>query len=145
MLIRRAEDNDMEALLSMSLEFEREACCNGVRANQPSDLEGMDVFVAEESGFLTGYAYGRAITDDKRCVWCEEGKYYELEEVYVRPAWRSQGTGQQLFEQICKEARGQGLHALCLYAVGKDWQRLFRFYIDRLGMTFWSAAMHMTL
>ncbi len=145
-MIRRAVEGDTEALLAMSRDFEREGCCNGIRANTPDDLEGMDIFVAEEDGQPAGYIYGKAVTDDSRCRgWCPDGKYYEVEELYVRPPWRDKGVGQQLFERISREAKAQGLNALCLYAVGKDWKKLFHFYIDRLGMTFWSAALHLEL
>ncbi|MDR0989582.1 MAG: GNAT family N-acetyltransferase [Prevotellaceae bacterium] len=68
-------------------------------------------FVAEADGQVVGFAlyYLRFST------W--KGARLYLEDLYVEPAWRGQGIGAALFEQLRGEAKERGLH-------GMVWQAL---------------------
>lgn len=83
-----------------------------------------------------GYAYG-----NKK----QKEKYYYVEEIYVQPKFRSLGCGAKLFMKLKEEAEEMGCSSLRLNAVSKDYKRLLHFYIDEMGMEFWSAFLTMKL
>ena len=68
--------------------------------------------------------------------------YFEIEELYVRPAFRSRGIGQNLFrfaeDQIMKESEAD---FLMLSTATKNWKAILHFYLDELDMDFWNARL----
>ena len=66
--------------------------------------------------------------------------YFELEELYVVPERRSQGIGRELFSFAEKTLGGEAAYIL-LGTATKDWRRILHFYLDELGMDFWSARL----
>lgn len=67
--------------------------------------------------------------------------YFEIEELYVVPSCRNEGIGRALFlfaEQAVREA---GIEFIMLSTATKNYKRILHFYIDELGMDFWSARL----
>lgn len=64
---------------------------------------------------------------------------------YVRPELRSQGIGKALYD--CAEAavKADGMEFILLSTPSKDHRRILHFYIDELGMEFWSARLYKRL
>ena len=54
-------------------------------------------------------------------------------------AWR-EGVGRALFRAAVETLRGE-TRMLLLSTATKDWRRILHFYIDELGMDFWSARL----
>ena len=61
-------------------------------------------------------------------------RYFELEELYVCPAFRGRGVGQLLLARVEEDARREGLAKLMLNAANRNHAPLLRFYL-REGMT----------
>ena len=59
---------------------------------------------------------------------------------YVVPERRSQGIGRELFAFAEKTLAGEAEQIL-LGTATKDWRRILHFYIEELGMDFWSARL----
>ena len=128
-------------LIALSRDWEREDSCRGYRTNGPEDLEGRRIFCAREDGELTGYLFGRVETAERESTVLRKGeRYFELEELYVLPARRSQGVGRALFRAAEEALRGE-TRMLLLSTATKDWRRILHFYIEELGMDFWSARL----
>ena len=66
--------------------------------------------------------------------------YFEVEELYVRPEWRSRGVGSALFRYVEDQVRPEAEY-LMLGTATKNYKAILHFYIDELGMEFWSAAL----
>ena len=65
---------------------------------------------------------------------------FEVEELYVKPAYRSKGFGRKLFafmEQAVKEEAD----CVMLSTATKNWKAILHFYLDELDMDFWSARL----
>ena len=130
-----------EELIALSREWEREDSCRGYRENGPADLEGRRVFTARENGVLIAYLFGELCREEKgNSVLEKDMPYFELEELYVVPERRSQGIGRELFSFAEKTLGGEAAYIL-LGTATKDWRRILHFYIDELGMDFWSARL----
>lgn len=131
----------VQTLLGLSADWEAEGSCRGYGKNEYGDLAGNRVFLAEEGGEITGYLFGHRATAKKTDSVMEEGTgYFEIEELYVKPAYRSKGVGSALFRYAEEAVRGEAKYLL-LNAASRNYQAALRFYIGELGMEFWSARL----
>lgn len=129
-------------LIRLSRDWEAEDSCRGYRANTHEDLAGRRVFLAEEDGQILGYLFGlRETAEKKSTVMDAVTPYFEIEEIYVRPERRSQGIGRSLFAFAEETIRSEGLRFLMLSTATKNARAILHFYLDELGMTFWSARL----
>ena len=136
------DENVMKVLLQFSKDWENENSCYGYRANEETDIEGNRVFLAEENGKTFGYLFGKVYpSENMRSIMPEGTPFFEVEELYVIPEKRSQGIGRQLF--CCAEnAVASEAAYMMLSTATKNWKSIFRFYLDELGMEFWSARLY---
>ena len=129
-------------LVRLSRDWEAEDSCRGYRANTHEDLAGRRVFLAEEDGEILGYLFGLRETAEKKSTVMDAGTpYFEIEEIYVIPERRSQGIGRSLFAFAEETIRSEGLRFLMLSTATKNARAILHFYLDELGMTFWSARL----
>ena len=143
MVIREVllDDEVLSVLIRFSIDWAAEKSCFGYRANKRSDIEGNRIFLAEDEGKAIGYLFGKTTTShNMQSIMPEGTSCFEVEELYVLPSTRSQGIGSELFrfaeESVCKDAE-----YITLGTATKNWKSIFHFYIDELGMEFWSARL----
>lgn len=143
MRIREVELNEMvlSKLVSLSEDWERENCCWGYQKNARKDIDGNRVFVAWEEDKIIGYLFGHKKTADKStAIYQRNESYFEIEELYVKPEYRNKGIGTQLF-QFVEELMKDDVHLMMLGTAAKNYRAILHFYIEELGMEFWSAAL----
>ncbi len=129
-------------LIRLSADWEAENSCRGYRSNTHEDLAGRRVFLAEEDGAILGYLFGLRETAEKKNSIMDAGTpYFEIEEIYVVPARRSQGIGRRLFALAEEAARKEKLPFLMLSTATKNARAILHFYLDELGMEFWNARL----
>lgn len=128
-------------LIALSQDWESENSCRGYRRNTRADLEGRRFFTAREDGALIGYAFGELCRAEKsNSVMDSDTAYFEIEELYVVPERRSQGIGRELFS-FAEKALGGETEWIMLSTAAKDWKKILHFYLEELGMAFWSARL----
>lgn len=136
----------VQALMRMSEEWAAENSCRGYRANTPADIDGNRVFLAESAGAAIGYLFGHAESAKRASSIMDEGtRVFEVEEIYVKPEWRSKGVGRALYDLAESAAKEEGVRYVTLSTATKDWKRIFHFYLDELGMEFWNARLFKSL
>lgn len=143
MMVREATLNDQlaESLIAMSADWEAEDSCYGYRKNTVSDLEGNRIFLAEEDGEIIGYLLGKLEKARQASSVMPEGTpCFEVEELYVKPPRRSGGIGSALFRYAEEAVRGEADYIL-LGTAAKNFRAILHFYVDELGMDFWSARL----
>ena len=134
-------DPVLSRLIALSRDWEAENSCYGYRANQRTDIEGNRIFLAEENGEVVGYLFGHVFrSENMRSVMPEGSACFEVEELYVVPALRSQGIGKALFQYAAEAVRAEADY-IVLSTATKNWRAIFHFYLDELGMEFWSARL----
>lgn len=130
-----------EQLISLSEDWEKENSCHGYKKNTLADIEGNRVFLAVESDAIIGYLFGHnEVAEKSTSVYNKGTKYFEIEELYVKPSFRSQGIGKQLFQYAEKQVASD-VDILMLSTATKNFRAILHFYIDELGMEFWSARL----
>lgn len=144
MNIYEAQLNDrlIETLISMSSDWEAENSTYGYRRNERSDIEGNRIFLAEQDGKLLGYLFGQEAKSVRATsIMTDDTPYFEVEELYVIPEFRNQGAGRALFQFAEQELKAEGIAYMLLSTATKNYQKILHFYIDELGMDFWSARL----
>lgn len=136
----------IETLIAMSEDCEREASCHGYRKNGAEDIEGNRVFLAahgDDGGDVKviGYLFGHIErAEQTNSIYKEGTSCFEVEELYVRPEYRSRGIGSELFRYAENAVKGQ-TEMITLSTAAKNFQAILHFYIDEVGMEFWNARL----
>lgn len=82
--------------------------------------------VAESDGSLVGYALITRYFDTDPCAWCSY-----MQDLYVKPDWRSRGAGRQLIAAVARHTLDEG-HAELLWHV-RDHNHRGRDFYARVG------------
>ena len=130
-------------LLALSAEWEEELICYGYRRNGPEDYENKRIFVAEEDGNIIAYLMGYLKEVDWDAVnpaMRRGATRFIVDEFYVNSAFRSRGVGSQLFRYVEETVREYADY-IDLGTATKDYQAILHFYIEQMGMEFWSARL----
>jgi GNAT superfamily N-acetyltransferase len=133
-------------LIRLSGEWEAEGSCRGYRANTPEDLTGRRIFLAEENDRIFGYLFGIRKEAERSSTVMEKGTpFFEVEELYVVPEWRSRGIGRKLFEFAETQVQDEA-EVILLSTATKNWRAVLHFYLEELDLEFWSATLfkHLT-
>ena len=144
MNIYEAKQNDelLEKLISMSEDWEAENSTYGYRKNDRSDIEGNRIFLAEQDGEILGYLFGHVEKSERASSIMADGTaYFEIKELYVVPSHRSEGVGRMLFHNAEQTVKAAGIEFIMLSTATKNYKSILHFYIDELGMDFWSARL----
>ena len=135
-------DDLLTTLIDMSAAWEAENSTHGYRTNDRSDIDGNRIFLAERNGEVLGYLFGHKTAAERTNSIMEEGTaFFEIEELYVTPEHRSEGIGKKLFSCAEQTVQAEGISYLMLSTATKDCKRILHFYLDELGMDFWSARL----
>ena len=136
-----ADDATLDKLISLSKDWAEENSCYGYRANERSDIEGNRIFLASEGASVAGYLFGKVCpSQSMKSVMPEGTPFFEVEELYVVPQKRSQGIGAALFRFAEDAVKGEAEY-IVLSTATKNWRSVLHFYIDEIGMQFWSARL----
>ena len=143
--IHEAKQSDLKRILELSLMWEKEDSCYGYRANMEDDLRDRYILAAYDDE-LIAYIFGKEEIQDKQTSVIDKNMhYFEIEELYVHPLYRSRGIGKQLIERLEEELREKGIELMLLSTATKNWRAIMHFYIDEVGMNFWSARLYKRL
>ena len=140
--IHEAKQSDTKRLLELSLMWEKEDSCYGYRANTEDNFQDYYILAAYDDE-LVAYVFGKEEIQEKQTSVIDKNMhYFEIEELYVHPSYRSRGIGKQLMESLEKELKKKGLKMMALSTATKNWKAIMHFYIDEVGMNFWSARLY---
>ena len=143
--IHEAKHTDTKRLLELSLMWEKEDSCYGYRANTEDNFQDCYILAAYDDE-LIAYVFGKEEIQEKQTSVIDKNMhYFEIEELYVHPSYRSCGIGKQLMESLEKELKKKGLEMMMLSTATKNWKAIMHFYIDEVGMNFWSARLYKCL
>ena len=144
MIVYEAKLNDelLKKLIAMSDVWEAENSTYGYRKNDCSDIEGNRIFLAEQDGEILGYLFGHEEKSERASSIMVDGTpYFEIEELYVVTSHRSEGIGIPLFHFAEQAVKAAGIEFIMISTATNNYKSILHFYIDELGMDFWSARL----
>ena len=107
--IHEAKQSDTKRLLELSLMWEKEDSCYGYRANTEDDFQDCYILAAYDDE-LVAYVFGKEEIREKQISVIDKNMhYFEIEELYVHPSYRTRGIGKQLMESLEKELKKKGV------------------------------------
>lgn len=128
--------NYLMQVLALSKDWANEKTCPSYQASQLEDFYGSELFLVLQQDRVVAYATGNIKVLNEKTSYNVEGEQaFELEELYVKPTFRHQDIGRNLFRFIEKQMIGK-VDLIGLTATSYRYPDLLRFYIDELGMTF---------
>ena len=131
-------EDAVRQLIALSQVWVDENISHGLVKNSREDLKE-PVFAALDGEEIVGYAFGHAYVKEKKTDSVPVGsRCFDVDELYVLPAYRSQGMGGRLFQAIEDYAKTQG-DFLTLATSTKDYRRVLHFYAEQNGMDFHDA------
>jgi ribosomal protein S18 acetylase RimI-like enzyme len=141
-ICRAAAPIDIPIIAKLSSDWEKENNCRGYLRNDEEYLSGFRIFVAEAGGKVIGYIFGSAETSkDMGAVMPDNSTYFEIEELYIKPEYRSKGVGRTLMKYLEDTLLTENIDKIVLSTASKDYKRILHFYIEEMGMSFWSARL----
>ena len=137
-----ASEKLVDTLITFSEQWAKEDITYGYRKNDVEDIAGNRIFLAEIDGEIVGYLFGKTEIRKTDSTVVQKGEsVFEVEELYVIPAYRSKGIGRRLFAYM-EETLEKEADCILLSMANKDYRKLLHFYIDEIGMEFWSARLY---
>ena len=117
-IIKEINQFDMHRLVELSLMWEKEDSCYGYLANTEDDLRDRYILAAYDDE-LIAYIFGKEEIQDKQTSVIDKNMhYFEIEELYVHPFYRTRGIGKQLMESLENELKKKGLEMMMLNLYG---------------------------
>ena len=130
------EKEYLPQLLALSRDWAEEKTCPAYYANEEADFLDKDIYIALEGEKIVAYAYGEIKELTEATSYNQIGeKAFDLEELYVIPAWRNRGVGKELYRFLEEQIREQ-VDVIGVTAVSYQYEKLLRLYIDELGFDF---------
>ena len=136
----KLDDATLKQLIDLSLIWEKEENVYGYRANRKDDIEGNDIYIAQENGKIIGYLFSHEEKAEKLSSVIPSGsKCFEIMEIYVKKEYRCKGIGKKLFSALEEDS---DCDYLILATSSKNYKSILHFYIDEIGMNFHSAMLY---
>lgn len=131
-------EEEISQLIQLSIDWEKEEVTGGLRSNTKDDLH-LPMYLALDSNKIVGYIFGHFYNRETKLWDIEIGtKCFDVDELYVAPNYRSQGIGKKLFSLLEEEVKKETQY-MTLGTSTYDYRRIFKFYINEVGMSFHSA------
>ena len=130
------QKNYLADLLRLSRHWADEKTCPSYNANEPSAFIDTDIYAALDGNEIVAYAMGHTEVLEKKTSYNRPGETaFELDEIYVAPAYRVRGVGRALYRFLEADVEKQA-DVITLIAVSYRYKELLRFYCDELGLSF---------
>lgn len=135
------DDRNIKAVIALSKEWESEDLTYGYCANDKNDLIGNDLFLAYSDAQIIGYLFGKCSVLNEAITPIDKGlKCFDINEIYVKEKYRSQGIGKALFEYT-ENYHKQNVDYITLSTATKNYKSILYLYIEKMNMSFWSAKL----
>ncbi len=138
--IREALERDRDEIITLSQDWEAENITYGYKATDYEALARYRIWCAVDNEAVVGYLMGQKEVCEGFCVIPKDAGYFEIEDLYVAPAYRNKGTGKALFDFAEAVLKAEGVHFLLLNTATKDYLKIQGFYTKKTDMTVWTTT-----
>lgn len=89
---------------------------------------GPQFYVAVDDGGTVGFAYGSTRVSEDLAIMIEGERYFEVDELYVKPNHRGKGIGGKLLDYLIEACKETGIQRFKVYSASKDLDGAMRLY-----------------
>ena len=129
--IRPVTARDIDNVHRLGVEWAEEDITYGQVATAKqtiADNLGPYFLVATEGDELVGYIWGSVHTSKGLAVIPAGEQYMEIDELYVKQAFRRSGIGGRMLDTLGEIARKRGVNRFKVYSAARDLDGAMRFY-----------------
>lgn len=129
--IRPANSNNLDAISKLQEDLAGENIIYGFLPKNKEQLAqklGQYFLIVEINDEIVGFVYGSEHTSTGLAVIPKGQKYFEIDDIYVKPELRGMDIGNQLLNRITQIAKRNGIERFLVYSSSKDTQRILKFY-----------------
>jgi GNAT superfamily N-acetyltransferase len=131
----------VEKLIPLSVVWKKEKITNGLVENTVLDFLEKDIYVVYDDNSIIGYALAKSYNENESAPTIEQKTIiYDIEEFYILPTFRNQLIGSKLYQYIEDRIKDKA-DVIQLITSTKDYKRTLHFYIEMLGMDFFTAKL----
>jgi GNAT superfamily N-acetyltransferase len=141
--IRACTAADIDGVIALERQWEQEEIAYGdfnplSQEDYLAILERFPAYflVAECNGQLVGYIHASVQRNNPVEVIPAQEPYAIIEDIYVRPDFRSRDIGGALLERVFAVAQQEGIERFTVGTLSKDTDRILKFYRSH-GFTPW--------
>ncbi len=133
-LIRECTREDLDAILQLDREWHQEDIAYDFafvsRESFIHELERDPPYflVAEMDGHIVGYINGSVHVSTALPVIPEGDTYLEIDNLYIKQAFRSRDIGGELIDRLCEMAERRGIQRFVVSSDSKDMDQVLNFY-----------------
>jgi GNAT superfamily N-acetyltransferase len=143
--IRPCREEDLGLVAQFTAQWEAEHITTGYRAEAAADLRaklGPFFLLALWDGEVVGFVVAslQEAAPAEMAIFTAGGRFLEIDELYVLPAYREQAIGTKLMHAVMQVARRQGIEHFSVYSSTKQWRSITAFY-EQLGFQMWFVRM----
>jgi ribosomal protein S18 acetylase RimI-like enzyme len=141
-ICQKAIELDKEEISSLSAQWEKENITYGYVACSPGLLFEYSAFCAKINNKCIGYLFGKKIIAENICVFPDGSSYFEIEDFYIKPEFRNQGIGKQLYEFVEQTLKQEGTQGILLSSATKNYKKIQEFYTSQVGLKVWTMTFY---
>ena len=131
-------EEEIVQLIELSKMWVDEDCSFGMVANTKDDIHE-PLYLSFDGDKIVGYIMGEYFVEKEKRSYVEIGdKCFEVQELYVIPAYRNQGIGRTLFSLLENEVK-DNVKYIVLATSTKDYKRTLNFYVNNGDMVYHSS------
>lgn len=141
--MRQACTEDIPIVHQMQVDWETEAITGGFSADPVetiADAIGPYFLVTEADSRIVGFVSASIRVSEDAGFFPDGQEFVCIDELYVRPEYRSQGIGRRLVQGIFEHAKREGINRFALTSNTKDFERVVEFYRSS-GFRTWNVTM----
>ncbi|MEM7345399.1 MAG: N-acetyltransferase [Chloroflexota bacterium] len=134
LIIRDCTPQDIDEIIQLDVEWEQEAITHGFdpmrREEYLAYLNQVPVYflVAETFDEVVGYINGSIHINKDVAAFPEGETYLQVDNIYLKPAFRDKGLGSQLMKRLLTTAEQQGIKKYLVESVSTDMAKVINFY-----------------
>jgi ribosomal protein S18 acetylase RimI-like enzyme len=146
-LIRACTPGDIDAVLALDREWEREAIAHiFVPISRDEFIASLAQFpsyflVAEDNGRIIGYINGSVHLGTEAAIIPVQEPYVLIENIYVNVEFRHMHIGGELVERLLVAAQEQGIQRFLVSSTSKQMEKILTFYQGH-GFKLWYVQLY---
>ena len=141
LIIRKSSASDIQEIVELTKMWEKEQITFGLKCDSNDYVSSHISWVAVKNKKVIGFLFGNIEKAKKMSITDKKVSYFEVEEAYVIPEYRSNGIGEKLFSILEDYLNNIDVPYYLLSTATKDYDSILNFYVNKQNMSVWNIRL----